>query len=114
MNVCFTSGSVSAEWSKGIINPIPKSNTADTRDPLSYRGIVLSMYKLYSSVINNRLSKWVENSDILVDEQNGFRKKQSTIDYLSSLTNLIETRNKLYIVLLLIKKAYDSVNREPL
>ena len=54
MNVCFTSGSVPAEWSKGIINPIPKSNTADMRDPLSYRGITLSnsMYKLYSSVIN--------------------------------------------------------------
>ena len=42
MNVCFTFGSVPAEWSKGIINSIPKSNTADLRDPLSYRGITLS------------------------------------------------------------------------
>ena len=118
MNVCFTSGSVPAEWSKGIINPIPKSNTADMRDPLSYRGITLSnsMYKLYSSVINDRLSKWVENSDILVDEQNGFRKKRSTIDHLSSVTNLIETRKKLkrstFCAFIDLKKAYDSVNRE--
>ena len=91
MKVCFTSGSIPAEWSKGII--IHKSNTADMRDPLSYRGITLSnsMYKLYSSVINDRPSKWVENSDILVDEQSGFRKQRSTIDHLSSVTNLIET-----------------------
>ena len=84
MNVCFSFGSVSAEWSKGIINPIPKSYTADMRDPLYNRGITLSisMYKLYSSVVNDRLSKLVENSDILVDEQNGFRKKRSTIDHL--------------------------------
>ena len=47
MNVCFTSGSVPAEWSIGILNPISKSNTADMRDPLSNRGITLSnsMYK---------------------------------------------------------------------
>ena len=88
------------------------------RDPLSYRGITLSnsMYKLYSSVINDRLSKWVENSDILVDEQNGFRKKRSTIDHLSSVTNLIETRKKLkrstFCAFIDLKKAYDSVNRE--
>ena len=46
------------------------------RDPLSYRGITLSnsMYKMYRSVINDRLSEWVENSDILVDKQNGFKK----------------------------------------
>ena len=58
IDVCFTSGSVPARWSKGIINPIPKSNTGDMRDPLSYRGTSLSksMYKLYSSVINDRLS----------------------------------------------------------
>ena len=64
MNAFFTSVSVSAEWSKGI-----------------YRGITLSNSMLYSSVINARLSKWVEISDILVDEQNGFRKKQSTMGY---------------------------------
>ena len=43
---------------KSIINPIPKTSTADPRGPLSYKGIALSssMYKLYSSIINNKLS----------------------------------------------------------
>ncbi len=37
-------------WIKGIINPIPKDNTLNPRDPMSYRGITMAcaMYKLYS------------------------------------------------------------------
>ena len=69
------------------------------------------MHKLYSSVINDRLI-----SDILVDEHNGLRKKRSTIDHLSSVTNLIETRKKLkwstFRACIDLKKAYASVNRE--
>ena len=113
MNVCFISDSVPAKWSKGIINPIPKSNTADTSDPLSYIGITLSnsIYKLYSSVINDRLSKWLVNSDILVDEQNRFRNKRNTYDDLSSLINLIEARRKLkrsiFCAFIDFKKAFD-------
>ena len=59
------------------INPIPKANTADPRDPLPYRGITLApaTYKLYCSVLNERLDKWLSRNNTLVDEQNGFRKK---------------------------------------
>ena len=91
-NVSFDSGCVPSEWGKGIINPIPKSNMADPRDPLSYRGITLApaTYKLYCSILNERLSKWINRNDVLVDEQNGFRKTRCTIDHVSSLTNLIE------------------------
>ena len=81
---------------KGIINPIQKSNTVDMKDHLSYRGITLSnsMYKLYRSVINDSLSKWVEDSDMLADKQNRFRNKTSTIDHLLFVNIIIETRKK--------------------
>ena len=96
-NVCFNKGIVPSEWGKCIINPIPKSSSMDPRDPLSYRGIALasSVYKIYCSVINERLSRWVEDNDTVTDEQNGFRRKGSIIDHVSLLTSLIETRKKL-------------------
>ena len=74
----------------------------DQRDPLSYRGIALasSVYEIYCSVINERLSRWVEDNDKVTDEQNGFRRKRSTIDHVSSVTSLIETRKKLNIYIL--------------
>ena len=119
-NVCFNTGCIPSLWGKSIINPIPKSSSADQKDPLSYRGISLSasMYKLYSSLLNNRLSVWSENNDKIVDEQNGFRKKRRTIDQLSSLTNIIDTRKKLklstFCAFIDFKKAYDYINRDKL
>ena len=62
-NVCFHTGTVPDQWSRGIIIPIPKDAKNDLRDPLNYRGITVACatYKLYCSVLNNRLiTKWVE------------------------------------------------------
>ena len=63
---------------------------------MSYRGIALAptMYKMYSSILNERIMKGTESSGLIVDEQNGFRKKRSTVDHISSLTNIIDTRKK--------------------
>lgn len=72
------------------------ADRCDPRKPLSYRGIPSadSVYKLYRSILNNRLSKWVEKESKLADEQNGFRKIRSTTDHISSMTTLIEQRLK--------------------
>ncbi len=67
---------------------------------------------------NRRLSEWMESNTKLCDEQNGFRKKRSTIDHLSSLTNLVETRIKrklsAFTAFIDFKKAYDSIHRNGL
>ena len=72
------------------------------------------MYKINCSILNDRLTKYVETKGILVDEQNGFRKKRSTIDYVSSLYNLIDTRRKLKFstntAFIDFRKAYDNIN----
>ena len=77
------------------------------------------MYKLYSSIINSRLSFWSEEHDKIVDVQNGFRKKRSTIDHISSLTNIIETRKKMkkstFCAFINFRKLnYDFINRNNL
>ena len=73
------------------------------------------MYKIYCSIINKRLSNWIESNDKLVDEQNGFRKGRSTNDQISALTNIIETRQKrklsTFAAFIDFKKAYDLVDR---
>jgi len=116
-NVCFNSGKIPSDWGKGVVNPIPKSGTTDPRDPLSYRGITLApaMYKLYCNVLNNRMSKWIESTGKLNDEQNGFRSKRSTMDHLTTLTSIVETRMKrkqsTFAAFIDFKKAYDSIDR---
>ena len=81
-------------WKLGIITPIPKSSTTNDKDPLSYRGITLAsvLYKIYCSILNSRLSLLEEDNNLLHDAQNGFRKGRSTVDQITSLTSIIETR----------------------
>ena len=60
--------------------------------PLNYRGIslLLCVSILYSRVINNRA--YCNICDILVDEQNGFRKDRSCLDHIFSLSSIIKNR----------------------
>ena len=37
-NFCFDRGIIPTTWSRGLINPIPKSASSDPRVPLNYRG----------------------------------------------------------------------------
>ncbi len=119
-NVCLNVGTIPVAWSRGIINPIPKNPKDDPRDPLNYRGITMTsaVYKLYCSILCHRLTNWIEDNDILCDEQNGFRVGRSTIDHLGSLTSVIETRIKkklsTFAAFIDFSKAYDRINRNEL
>lgn len=63
----FALGQVPFEWTTRINNPILKPGASDNRFPLNYRGIIsMSVpYKIYCTVINNRLNKWLEENDCL-------------------------------------------------
>ena len=81
-NIVFTSCFIPESWSQGIISPIYK-NKGDKSSPDNYRGItLLSCFgKLFTSILNNRLNNYLENMNILADEQAGFCKGYSTTDH---------------------------------
>ena len=56
---CFDNGVVPSEWSAGLIKPIPKPDSKDPRNPLSYRGVTLISIpcKIYADILYVRLSK---------------------------------------------------------
>ena len=112
-NICFEKGMIPSMWSYGIINPIPKYPADDPRVPLNYCGIVFAsaIYKLYCSVLNNHLCKWADANDVSIDEQNGFRQKQSCLDHLTTISNIIESRKlkrkSTFIAFVDFSKAFD-------
>ena len=77
-----------------MIAPIPKVSTKDKHIPLNYWGISLLsvVSKLYSAVINNRFLNYLEDENLLVEEQNGFRRKRSCEDRVYSACTLIRNR----------------------
>ena len=73
-------------------------------------------YKIYCSILNYRLSSWIESNNILCDEPNGFRSGRCTIDHVGSLTSIIETwikkKSDTFVAFIDFSKAYDRINRE--
>lgn len=70
--------------------------------------------KLFTAIMNNRLSTYMERNGYLSDEQNGFRKMRACIDHLYVLSTIIKRRQhqKLssYACFVDFAKAFDSVN----
>jgi len=76
--------------------------------------IMITQIRRYNYLIYSIISLKV-NIFLMHDEQNGFRRNRNTIDHLSSITNIIETRKlrklSTFAAFVDFKKAYDSVNR---
>ena len=95
-NLCFISGLNPSDWNYSDIKPIPKPDK-DPRDPLQNRCITLMccVAKIYSSILNGRLQTYLENNNILVNEQNGFRASRSCIDHIFVLVSVLRNRKQL-------------------
>ena len=117
-SLCFNNCFIPDLWKRGIICPILKSCNSDKRIPNNYRGITLisSICKLFCGVLNQRLSKWCNDLDIIVDEQNGFRKDRCCLDHLTTLSSIIDIRKKskksTFCAFLDFSKAYDHIPRD--
>ena len=75
--------------------------------------------KCYTTVLRNRLTKWMDDHEKIVEAQAGFRKGYSTIDHIYTLSPIIEKYlsrkvGKLYVAFIDLRKAFDSVDRASL
>ena len=118
-NNVLKSGEVPQEWTTGLIIPIYK-NKGDTTDASNYRGITLlsCMGKLFTTILNNRLTIFVENNEILNEYQTGFRRNYCTIDHCYVLKCIIDilfkNKKKLFCAFIDYQTAFDMVWRNAL
>ena len=118
-NIIFDYGIVPESWTLGDILPIYK-NKGSKLSPENYRPItLLSCFgKLFTSILNSRITNFIEESDGIDACQAGFRKGFSTVDNLFILQNLIEiskvNKSKLFCAFIDFKQAFDTVWRNGL
>lgn len=92
----------------------------DVYDCGDYRGISLLsvVYKLFSAILNRRLTRYCEKNGILEEEQGGFREDRGCIDQVFSLYSIVGERmgdgKDTFMCFIDIKKAYDKVWRDGL
>ena len=102
-------------WKTSLILPLYKNGNPTTHN--NYRPISLlnSAGKVLEKIIDKRLGMWIEEKKILQEEQGGFRPGYSTADRVFVINALVEKhckgKGKLYVALIDLKSAFDSVDR---
>ena len=107
---------VPGHWRAGDIVNIFKKG--DKKDPGNYKGITLlnMVGKLYTKVIDSRLSAWLHTHHRLHVCQAGFRSQRSCIDHVFSLSHIVQERTRQGLPTWLFfrdaAKAFDTVWRD--
>ena len=115
-NSVLDTGFIPDTWLEGTIIPIYK-NKGDPKDPNNYRPITIlsCLGKLFTSILNNRLTTFLEENNILNENQAGFRKHYSCSDHiftLHALINILKRRKqKLFVAYVDFSAAFDKIWR---
>ena len=120
LNLIMSTNIIPLKWRQGLISPIFKSE--DKLNPENYRPICVTscLSKLFCLILNERLTTFLRNYNIIDPCQIGFQAKSRTSDHIFSLKTLINKyvhntpKGKIYACFVDFKKAYDSVWQEGL
>ena len=113
INHCITLGTFPTRLKLAKVIPVYKSGPSV--DIQNYRPISLlsSLSKIFERVILNRLVSFLERNSLIIPTQFGFRHNHSTIhsilDIITESYQNIEDKRFSALILLDIKKAFDSV-----
>ena len=122
-NTCLRENLVPGMWKRAIIHPIPKESGKIT-DPLKYRGLALQscILKMFSNVLNDRVTKFLEDMGGISDTQNGFRKNRSCLHHIFSLVTIAKNcivrqsgklpNSGLFVGFVDFHKAFDVIDRD--
>ena len=112
-NLVLDTGIIPDNWTIGVIKPVYK-NKGDRMDPDNFRAITLisCLGKLFTSIINDRLTFYANEISLISFNQAGFRKGHSTTDNIFVLHALISLYQsfgkKLFCSFIDFRKAFDT------
>ena len=119
-NIILKTGVIPTNWCISFISPIFK-NKGSRSDPDNYRGIsiISCLGKLFTALLNDRLTEFVNVNKIIGEEQAGFRSGYSTHDHIFTLHTIIDLylnmfnkkQKRLYCAFIDYSKAFDLVDR---
>ena len=114
---CFSNGQMPGIWLRAIICPIQKGAKKDPCCPKLYRGISLlsSICKIYTGILNNRITKYLEAEKIICPEQYGFQRGKSCVDHVYNISTILRKRIKnkenTFAAFLDLEKAFYCIDR---
>ncbi|KAI5717340.1 hypothetical protein M8J77_004178 [Diaphorina citri] len=110
---------VPTNWGEVLVQMIYKKGNAE--EPTNYRAIALinTITKIFTSILEKRISTWAENSGILDEGQAGFRKKRGCRDnvfnlYAAISINIRADKSKVYSCFVDYRRCFDSIDHQTL
>jgi exonuclease III len=114
-NNFFNKEEIPEEWKITAIILLEKDEK-NREDPTKYRPIALldTLYKIYTAILSIRLTKFINDNNILSPLQAGYQKGKTTHDQISILVNILEDRklkptDEFGMILVDLVKFFDSV-----
>ena len=113
-NTSWRSGRIPQAWKEATMTPIHKQGKSKDKAE-SYRPISLlsCLCKTMERMVNTRLTWYLENNNILIEEQAGFRKGRCTEDQITLISQSIEDgfqeKKNTVAVWIDMEKAFDRV-----
>ena len=120
LSMSWKEGKLPEIWKSADVKFLRKAGKTNYYSPNSYRPISLTscVVKILERIITDRLEAHIEGSRIIDAEQDGFRKKHSTINavlrLVQSIYNGFEKDLYTAAVFIDLKGAYDTIWREGL
>jgi hypothetical protein len=116
LDLIFDSSLIPSVWRKSVICICLffTDSSSDPRIPTDYRGINLlaCLSKLYTSFMNKQLIKFLENDNILADEQNGYRPDRSCQDHIFTLNSVKRNNSQVFTSSIDLRKCFDFIDRD--
>lgn len=116
INYCILHSVFPKCWKEALIVPLPKVPTPREYRDLRPISILSSVSKVLEKIINQQLSDFVENNDILPECQSGFRRGHGCSAALTNVTDDIlraaDDGKVTALALLDFTKAFDTIDHE--
>lgn len=118
INLCLAQGIFPDTLKVAKVTPIHKSGVKT--DPNNYRpvSVLPVLSKIFERIIYTRLSTYLNNKQVLIEQQYGFRPKSSTvtavIDLVTKIKTHIDEKKIVLGIFIDIKKAFDTVSHHKL
>ena len=114
INTIYSINIVPKSWCLGMISPIHKEGPKE--DPDNYRGICIgsALSKVLSTMMNQRLTDYAEENNMIDKSQIGFQTNNRAPDHILTAKTLVnryvsDKKGKLYACFIDLKKAFDTV-----
>ena len=115
----MNSGRFPTDWNVSLLSMIHKNGNKNECN--NYRGISIGscLGKVFTKILQSRISNYLEDNELLSDNQAGFRKNYRTTDQIYILKTILnkylhKNKKPVYACFIDFSKAFDTIWREAL